>query len=84
MATKAKQAKLDGFTPKGVEDIVVAAEEYKEKIEIRKKAGEVEAEFHENLAALMRKHKQKSLIIDGLEIVLTTKQKVKVKRLSSD
>lgn len=81
---KPRQSKLDGFSPKAVEEIVAAAEEYKEKIEIRMRAGEVEAEAHEKLATLMRKHKQESLVSDDLEIVLTTKEKVKVKRLSSD
>lgn len=81
---KAKQSKLDGFSTKEVEEIVVAAEEYKDRIEIRMKAGEKEAEAHEKIATLMRKHNRESLTTDGLEIVLTTKEKVKVKRLSSD
>ena len=81
---KPRQAKLEGFSPKQVEEIVAAAEEYKERIEIRMKAGEKEAEAHEKLADLMREHKQETLTTDGLEIVLTVKEKVKVKRLTSD
>jgi hypothetical protein len=82
-ARKPKQPKLPGFTSPMLEEIEIAAEDYKAvEDEVKEKRKELTKELDEEqtkLIAVMRKHGQESIVINGLSIRIIEKEKAEVK-----
>lgn len=57
-AARAKQQRLEGFTPKPIADIEDAAEDYEEARDFRMAASKVETEKNQVLIKMLKKHKK--------------------------
>jgi hypothetical protein len=84
---KPKQGKLPGFETKAAKEIHDAAEALADVRAQRMDLQRSETDAQDKLIAIMRKHKQTSLVVDGLQVELVeepAKTKAKVKRLDAN
>jgi hypothetical protein len=80
-----KQNRLPDFDGPGATEIREAAERYVESRDERMELTKDEVKHHDILLGIMKRHKQKALVVDGLAIeIVFEKEKVKVKRLGGN